>query len=90
MININNESRLGGLAFNRLQLLNLINAGSHVSYNKEQVREIEKEMVILGWDGLAHTVTCGKYGFRLKKNPVTRGHIIRVKPFKLNSKIRNY
>lgn len=89
-MNINDERKLGRLAFNRLQLLGLVNAGSHVSYNNEQIREVEKEMIKLGWNGMAHTVTSGADGFRLKNRPVTQGHIIKVKPFKLNSKIRNY
>lgn len=90
MRKIDKERKLGRLGFDRLQLLGLVNAGSHVSYNKEQLREVEKEMIKLGWDGKAHTITCGKDGFRLSKEPVSQGHIIRVKPFKLDSKIRNF
>ena len=82
--------KLGQLAFNRLQILGLIKAGTHVESNKEQLREIEKQMVILGWDGKAHTVIQTKGGLVIKSKPKRDGHIIRIKPFKLGAFINKY
>ncbi len=80
------ENKLGQLAFNRLTILAALRADPQPSL-KEQLREIEKQMVKLGWDGKAHVVTKTPAGFTISA-PVPKGHVINVKQFQMNSKLK--
>lgn len=83
--------QLGQLAFNRLQILDALKAERNVESLKEQLREIDKQMVLLGWDGKAHTVIMTSNGPRIKKPQLKpKGKIIRVKPFKMSAHINKY
>lgn len=82
--------RMGQLAFNRLQILDALKAGRNVESLKEQLRELEKQMVLLGWNSKEHKVIMTNNGPRIKSQPKTKGRIIRVKPFKMSAHINKY
>ena len=79
------EKELGQLAYNRLTILAALKTNVHPKSLKEQLREIEKQMVVLGWDGKAHIVTKIRDGFTIESSP-KKGNIIRVKPLTLSGK----
>ena len=79
------EKELGQLAYNRLTILAALKTNVHPKSLKEQLREIEKQMVVLGWDGRAHIVTKTRDGFTIESSPI-KGNIIRVKPLALSGK----
>ena len=79
------EKELGQLAYNRLTILAALKTNVHPESLKEQLREIEKQMVVLGWDGRAHIVTKTRDGFTIESSS-KKGTIIRVKPLALSGK----
>lgn len=87
---VRDEVRLGQLAFNRLQVLSAIDVGHNVSMLKEQLREIEKSMVHLGWDGEPHLVRMVEGQPRLVKQEKPDGIVIAVKPFKAEGFMNKY
>jgi hypothetical protein len=82
------DMTLGQLAFNRLQILNAISYGRNVDSLKEQLREIEKQMIRLGWDGEPHKVSMTADGPELiKYYQKPEGHIIGIKPFSVGAEL---
>lgn len=86
-----NKLQLGQLAHNRLTILAALKAEVNQDSLKEQLREIEKQMVKLGWDGRAHIVQKVRDGFIIKSGPEDgEGKIIRVSPFKVGAHVNKY
>lgn len=79
------EKKLGQLAYNRLTILSALKTNVHPESLKEQLREIERQMVVLGWNGKAHIVTKTRDGFTIKSSPI-KGNIIRVNPLAISGK----
>lgn len=84
------DKKLGQLAYNRLIILTSLKAEVHQESLKEQLREIERQMVVLGWDGKAHIVSKVKDGFIIQSAPKKEGSIVRVKPFKMKAFVNKY
>lgn len=85
-----NERELGQLAYNRLTILSALKAEVHPDSLNEQLREIERQMVVLGWNGKAHIVVKLGDGFRIKSAPKRDGNIIKVRPFKMSAFVNKY
>lgn len=85
-VDVTQPKLLGKFAFKRLQILGALKVGHTVDSLKEQLREIEKQMVQFGWDGKAHIVVMTGSGPRIQAQPKTKGNIINVTPFNMNKK----
>lgn len=89
------DLKLGKLAMARVELLGALDAGRKNEYVagkislKEQLRELEKAMVILGWDGKAHVVRQTKLGPVIVKKH-RKGHVISVQRFNTHAHINKY
>ena len=88
-VNSSTAKQLGEFAFKRLQLLSAVKAKRNVESLKEQLREIEKSMVRLGWNAKAHVVIMTPDGPRVKQEP-TEGIVIRAKPFQIKAHVNKY
>lgn len=80
----------------RLKILGVLDAGRPDEYVagkislKEQLREIEKAMVILGWNGKAHIVKMTSRGPVLTYQTQKTGHVIMVKRFNTRAHVNKY
>ena len=88
-VDVTQPKLLGEFAFKRLQILGALKVEHNVYNLKEQLREIEKQMVQFGWDGKAHIVIMTASGPRIQDRPKTKGNIINVTPFNMNKKSKD-